>query len=57
MEFLIIPVVFGFAVASVARGKNRNPYLWFALGLVTGPFALAALIVMKAGPGEDQGYE
>ncbi|AMV71560.1 hypothetical protein [Desulfuromonas sp. DDH964] len=57
MEFLIIPVVFGFAAASVARGKNRNPYLWFALGLVTGPFALVALVVMKAGPGEDQGYE
>jgi len=58
MEALfLIPIVFGFATASMARGKNRNPYLWFVVGLVTGPIALALVLVMKPGPGEDQGYE
>jgi hypothetical protein len=56
MEFLLIPVVFGFATASVANGKNRNQYLWFGLGLVTGPIALLTVAMMKAGPGPDQGY-
>lgn len=56
MELLLIPLVFGFAAASVARGKNRNQYLWFGIGLVTGPFALLAVAIMKTGPGPDHGY-
>jgi hypothetical protein len=57
MEFLIIPVIFALAAASMAKGKNRNPVLWFLIGLVTGPIALVFIVIMKPGPGPDQGYE
>jgi len=56
MEFLIIPAVFGFAAASVAKGKNRNPYLWFGIGMVSGPIGVLVVAIMKAAPGPDQGY-
>ena len=57
LEFLLIPAIFGFAAASMAKGKNRRPALWFVIGCLTGPFALVAILVMKPGPGPDQGYE
>ncbi len=56
-SLLIIPIIFAFATASMAKGKNRNPVLWFFVGLVIGPFALLIVLVMKPGPGPDQGYE
>ena len=57
MEFLIIPVIFGFASASMAKGKNRNPILWFFIGCLLCPFALALIVLLKPAPGPDQGYE
>ncbi len=56
-QFYLIPIIFGFAAASMAIGKNRNRYLWFVIGLLTGPIALVIILVMKPGPGEKQGYE
>lgn len=55
--FFLIPVVFAFAAASMAKGKNRRSWLWFIIGLFTGPIALFLVLMLKAGPGEDQGYE
>jgi len=57
MEYLILWVVFGFAAASVAKGKNRNHVLWFLIGLLLGPFALLVIAVMKPAPGANQGYD
>jgi hypothetical protein len=57
LQFLFIPVVFGCAAWSVARGKNRNPVPWFVLGLIIGPIASVILLFLKAGPGKDQGYQ
>lgn len=57
MEYLIIPIVFAFAAAALAKGKNRNHVLWFVVGLLLGPFALLIVAVMKPGPGPDQGYQ
>ena len=56
MEFLFAWVVFGFAAASFARGKNRNVVLWAIIGLLIGPFAILIILLMKPGPGKDQGY-
>lgn len=56
MEFLLLPAVFAFAAATVAKGKNRNPYLWFCIGLVLMPFAVLIAAIIKPGPGPDQGY-
>lgn len=56
MEYLIIWAVFGFAAASLAKGKNRRVPLWFMIGLLIGPFAVLIVALMKSGPGPDQGY-
>ena len=56
MEYLFAWLAFGAAAGSVAKGKNRNIVLWVIIGLLTGPFALLAIAIMKPGPGPDQGY-
>lgn len=56
MEFLLFPLVFAVAAATVAKGKNRNPYLWFLVGLVLMPFSLLIIAIVKPGAGADQGY-
>jgi hypothetical protein len=56
MEYLILWTVFGFAAASMAKGKNRRVVPWFFIGLLTGPFAVLIVAMMKPGPGPDQGY-
>jgi hypothetical protein len=56
MEYLIGWVIISCAAASLAKGKNRNPVLWFGIGLLLGPFAILIVAVMKPAPGEDQGY-
>jgi len=57
MEFLILPGIFAFAAAIMAKGKNRNILLWVLIGLVIGPFALLIIGMLKPGPGPDQGYQ
>jgi hypothetical protein len=56
MQYLIFWVVFGFAAASLAKGKNRNIYLWFLVGLLLGPFGVLIVALIKPAPGADQGY-
>jgi hypothetical protein len=56
MEYLIAWFVFPFAAFSLAKGKNRNPVLWFVLGLFLGPFAVLAVALTEPAPGADQGY-
>ena len=56
MEYLIAWLVFPFATASLARGKNRKIYLGGLLGLLLGPFAILIVALIKPAPGADQGY-
>lgn len=56
MEYLIAWLVFPFAAASIAKGKKRNVYLWAAIGLLIGPFAILAVALIKPAPGADEGY-
>jgi hypothetical protein len=56
MQYLILWAVFGFAAASLAKGKNRNIFLWFFIGLLLGPFGILIVALMKPAPGADQGY-
>ena len=44
MEFIIIWLVFPIAAGTVAKGKKRNVYLFAALGLLIGPFAILAAV-------------
>lgn len=56
MEFLFGWIVFAAAAGSIARGKNRNVFLWAGIGLLIGPFAILIVALMKPGEGVDQGY-
>ena len=56
MEYMIAWLVFPFAAASLARGKNRNVFLWAFVGLLLGPFAVLIVALIKPAPGVDQGY-
>lgn len=56
MEYLFMWLVFPVAAWSLARGQNRNVYLWAALGLVLGPFPLLILALLKSAEGADEGY-
>lgn len=47
-NLLLIWIVFGAAAASMAKSKGRNVYLWVALGLLIGPFAVLIVAMMKA---------
>lgn len=39
MIIVFMIIVFGCAAYSVAVTKGKNPYIWFCVGLVIGPFA------------------
>jgi len=41
-------IIFGCAAYSVAVSKGKNRYLWFAIGLVTGPVAVLILALLPA---------
>ena len=43
MNFVLMIIIFGCAAYSVAVSKGKNPYLWFAIGLVIGPIAVLIL--------------
>lgn len=50
MKYLLIWAVFAAAASSLAKGKNRNVYVWFFIGLLLGPLAILALAFMKPVP-------
>jgi len=54
MELLIAWAVFSFAAASVAKGKNRNVFLWAGIGLLLGPFAILIVALLKPGQADDK---
>lgn len=56
MEFLFAWVAFAAAAASLAKGKNRNVFLWAFIGLLIGPFAVLVVAMMKPVPGVEQDY-
>lgn len=56
LNLLLIWVMFAVAAGSVAKEKNRNIYLWGALALLIGPFAILAVALMKPLEGADPKY-
>ncbi len=56
-QLLFVWVVFGAAAASMAKSKGRNIYLWIALGLLVGPFAVLAIAMMKSTDTGDKSYD
>ncbi|MBW6512444.1 MAG: hypothetical protein K0A93_10100 [Desulfuromonadaceae bacterium] len=56
MDYIILWAVFPVGSYIVAKDKNRNPYLWAALALLIGPFALLIIALIPNGEGDDQPY-
>lgn len=56
MEYLLIWLVFACAAYSMAKGKNRNAYLWAAVGLLLGPFAVLIVALLPSAAGDEQKY-
>jgi uncharacterized membrane protein YbhN (UPF0104 family) len=46
MIYLFFWVLFGVASALIASSKNKNTILWFFLGVMIGPFALAIIAII-----------
>jgi uncharacterized membrane protein YwaF len=42
---LVVLLIFAIPTAIVAHKKGRNAFGWFILGLLTGPFGLAIILV------------
>lgn len=57
MEYLIGWLVFSAAAASIAKGKNRNVFLWAGLGILLGPFAILIVAMMGPAPPKDEGSD
>ncbi|NGX57769.1 MAG: hypothetical protein K940chlam3_00663 [Chlamydiae bacterium] len=48
-EFIILLIIvfWGWVSSYFAQQRGRNPYGWFFLGFLFGPFSLVALFIMK----------
>lgn len=48
METFLILLIFGIVNAMIGSTKGRNPFAWFIIGFLLGPFGiLIALVVSK----------
>ena len=47
MTYLVIALLFGVATAIIARAKGSSTWMWFAIGSVTGPIGLIAVILSR----------
>jgi len=46
MEFIIIWVIFGAISAYIASNKGRSGAAWFFLGMLFGPLAILAAVIV-----------
>ena len=53
---IIFSILFGTACFLFARGKKRNPWLWFLLGLFFSFVPLLVLVILPDGDVEDEVY-
>ncbi|MFC2084937.1 hypothetical protein ACFLS9_07770 [Bacteroidota bacterium] len=49
--FVIVGIIFGFNCLFIAREKNRDPRVWFLLGLL---FSVLALITLVGAPAKEK---
>jgi len=55
-QLLLVWVVFAAAAVSIAKSKGRNVYLWIAISLLIGPFAILIVALMKTTAKGDSKY-
>ena len=55
-KLILVWIVFAAAAASMAKSKGRNVYLWMAISLLIGPFAVLIVALLKTTPTGDSEY-
>jgi hypothetical protein len=57
LPFLLTAIAFGPVTAFVARSRDRQPLIWFFLGVLIGPIALALVVFAPPGRCESCGWQ
>ena len=57
LPFLLTAIAFGPITAFVARSRDRQPLIWFFLGVLIGPIALALVVFAPPGRCESCGWQ
>ncbi len=57
LPFLLTAIAFGPITAFVARSRDRQPLIWFLLGVLIGPIALALVVFAPPGRCESCGWQ
>lgn len=47
MVYLVIMVLFGITAAAIGRAKGSSMFIWFFVGLFTGPIGVAAAVLYR----------
>ena len=54
MTYLVIAFLFGIATAVIGRAKGSSLFIWFFIGLITGPLGLIAVVLYRREKGEPE---
>jgi hypothetical protein len=57
LPFVLTAIAFGPITAFVARSRDRQPLIWFFLGILIGPIALALVVFAPPGRCESCGWQ
>lgn len=57
LSLLVLWIVMACGAYAVAKSRGRNSRLWFAIGLVIGPFAILLVAMLPLGPNAKKGYQ
>lgn len=57
MPIFVLWVIMACGAYAVAKGRGRNPRLWFVVSLVIGPFAVLIVAMLPLGPNAKKGYQ
>lgn len=49
--YLLSALVFGILTSLLAKQKQKNPFNWFFIGVLTGIFGLIAILILKKSTG------
>jgi len=57
LTFFVLWIVMACGAYAVAKSRGRNSRLWFAIGLMLGPFAILIVALLPLGPNAKKGYQ
>ncbi len=57
LPLFVLWIVMACGAYAVAKSRGRNRHLWFAVGLMIGPFAILIVALLPLGPNAKKGYQ